>query len=55
MTTEIGNVGEAPNGKNKRKLLYGDMVELVDTLDSKSSAEERNGSSPFIPTNGAVA
>ena len=26
------------------------MVELVDTCDSNSHAERRNGSSPFIPT-----
>ena len=28
----------------------GDVVELVDTCDSNSHAEKRNGSSPFIPT-----
>jgi hypothetical protein len=30
--------------------IYGDVVELVDTCDSNSHAERRNGSSPFIPT-----
>ena len=30
--------------------IYGDVVELVDTCDSNSHAEKRNGSSPFIPT-----
>lgn len=33
------------------ELIYGRMVESVDTLDSKSSAERHGGSSPSAATN----
>lgn len=35
------------------RLHFGDMVELVDTADSKSAAEKRGGSTPSIPTVGS--
>ena len=35
---------------SENNILKGDVVELVDTCDSNSHAEKRNGSSPFIPT-----
>jgi hypothetical protein len=35
----------------QRERIYADVVELVDTLVLGTSAERREGSSPFIRTN----